>query len=153
MSPAHDRVRASTAPDVQSDLDAQRLADVADLVGAPSERITRRIEELDAEWDAERVLATNASSLILLGVLLSLVHSRRWLVVPVVVPAFLLQHAVQGWCPPLGLIRRLGVRTRGEIDAERTALKALRGDFDQVSPDRSDPTGAARNALRAAVRR
>jgi hypothetical protein len=46
-----------------------------------------------------------------------------------VVLTFLFQHAVQGWCPPLPVLRRLGVRTRKEIDRERYALKALRGDF------------------------
>lgn len=147
-----DRVRAATSPDVQSELDEHRLAAVAELVGAPPERISARISELDREWDAERVLAANASTLTLLGTLLSLVHSRRWLVLPVVVPTFLLQHALQGWCPPLSLIRRLGVRTRREIDAERTALKALRGDFDRVSVDRDDATGSATAALDAAGR-
>jgi hypothetical protein len=52
------------------------------------------------------------------------------LVLTLAVLGFLLQHAVQGWCPPLALLRRLGVRTRREIDAEKYALKALRGDFD-----------------------
>jgi hypothetical protein len=35
----------------------------------------------------------------------------------------------QGWCPPLTVFRRLGVRTRREIDLERYAIKALRGDL------------------------
>jgi len=34
-----------------------------------------------------------------------------------------LQHGLQGWCPPLPLLRRLGIRTRGEIDREKYALK------------------------------
>ena len=42
---------------------------------------------------------------------------------------FLLQHAVQGWCPPLPFFRANGVRTQSEIDEEKFALKALRGDF------------------------
>jgi hypothetical protein len=35
---------------------------------------------------------------------------------------FLLQHGLQGWCPPLPVLRRLGVRTQREIDAEKYAL-------------------------------
>jgi len=31
--------------------------------------------------------------------------------------------------PPVPLLRRLGVRTASEIEAERYALKAVRGDF------------------------
>jgi hypothetical protein len=49
--------------------------------------------------------------------------------------AFLVQHAVQGWCPPLVVLRRRGVRTRREIEEERYALKALRGDFSGLPPD------------------
>jgi hypothetical protein len=45
------------------------------------------------------------------------------------VAGFLLQHAVQGWCPPVPVFRRLGFRTQTEIDYERYALKVLRGDF------------------------
>lgn len=37
-------------------------------------------------------------------------------------PYHLLQHGLQGWCPPLPVLRRLGVRTRGEIDREKYAL-------------------------------
>lgn len=92
------------------------------------ERIEARLEELDHEWDMERVLETNASGLALAGLVLSLAD-RRFLALPFVVAVFLLQHALQGWCPPVPLFRRLGVRTRTEIEAERYALKAVRGDF------------------------
>ena len=70
-------------------------------------------------------LEANASSLILLSLGLSRLHSRKWLWLATAAPAFLLQHAIQGWCPPIALIRRLGVRTRKEIEVERTALKAF----------------------------
>lgn len=82
--------------------------------------------------------------------MLALMVDRRWLALPVGVAAFLLQHAVQGWCPPVPVFRRLGVRTAGEIDQERYALKALRGDFDDLAS--AEATGVrARQAL-AAVR-
>lgn len=149
-----DRVRAHTAEHVNEKLDAERLMDVAGYVGEPAGKIADRIAELDAEWDVERVLEANAASLVLLSVGLGALHSRRWLVLAGVVPAFLLQHAVQGWCPPLEVLRRLGIRTRREIDAERTALKALRGDFDGVSlAGQMDPLSAAELALAAAGRR
>jgi hypothetical protein len=37
----------------------------------------------------------------------------------------LFQHGVQDWFSPLPILRRLGVRTRGEIDREKYALKSL----------------------------
>ena len=100
------------------------------------DRIEDRLAELDREWDMERLLETNASALALLGLGLSLLD-RRFLLLPFVVLAFLLQHALQGWCPPVPLFRRLGVRTQSEIEAERYALKAVRGDFGIADPSPS----------------
>jgi hypothetical protein len=60
------------------------------------------------------------------------IFSRKFFLVPAIVTGFLLQHAWQGWCPPIPLFRRVGVRTAAEIEAERYALKALRGDFQGV---------------------
>jgi hypothetical protein len=107
----------------------QRIAEVAsEGVGA----IERRLDELDHEWDIERVLAANAASFSLAGVALSAAVDRRFLALPALVGGFLLQHAIQGWCPPIALFRRLGYRTRQEIDYERYALKSLRGDFHRM---------------------
>ncbi len=106
-----------------------------------------RIAELDSEWDIERAIEANAATLGLLGLGLGLLVTRRFLALPVLVAGFLLQHAVSGWCPPVPVLRRLGFRTMGEIDYERYALKALRGDFCAVRPGR--PEGAWR-ALEAA---
>ena len=58
-----------------------------------------------------------------------------------------LRSVLQGWCPPVPVLRRLGVRTQGEIDEEKAALKALRGDFRHVRG-----AGAAVQALAAAER-
>lgn len=127
-----DRVRANTDEEVNRQIDRDidlRVREYA--AGGPAE-ITRRIGELDREWDMERLLETNASAIAFTGLLLGVAHSKRWLIVPGIVLPFLFQHAVQGWCPPVPLFRRLGVRTRKEIDREKYALKVLRGDFDKV---------------------
>jgi hypothetical protein len=92
----------------------------------------RRIWELEREWDIERVLQLMASSVSLTGILLSGIRDKRWIVLPAVVLSFLFLHAVQGWCPPVPVLRRLGVRTREEIDRERYALKVLVGDFPTI---------------------
>ena len=85
------------------------------------ERIDRRLHELDEEWDIERTLEANAATLALTGSVLGIFVDKRFLAVPVVVTAFLLQHALQGWCPPVPFFRRRGVRTMREIDEERYA--------------------------------
>jgi hypothetical protein len=98
----------------------------------PSE-IEERLKELDEEWDIERAIEMNASALAFAGIMAGLFHDKRWLLLPAAVTAFLFQHAIQGWCPPVPVLRKLGFRTVYEIDEERYALKALRGDFKSVS--------------------
>lgn len=88
------------------------------------EQIPSRLKQLDREWDIERALETNASTLIVITCLLGFTLSTLFFVVPLLVGAFLLQHALQGWCPPLPVLRRMGFRTSSEIEAERAALKA-----------------------------
>ncbi|MFN3657304.1 MAG: hypothetical protein ACK4UO_08635 [Pseudolabrys sp.] len=107
------------------------------------DEIPRRLRQLDREWDIERAIEANAATLGFLGVALGATRDRRWLALPMLVTGFLFQHAVQGWCPPVPVLRRLGFRTSFEIEAERQALKALRGDYGQ-------PQKSARGALQAA---
>ena len=133
-----DRVRANTAPDINRRIDNQIEENVRYYSGQPRERISQRVRDLDEEWDIERVLQAMASSLSLTGIMLGATADRRWFLLPTVVLSFLLVHAVQGWCPPVPLLRRLGVRTREEIDRERYALKALAGDFEGVGKNLSN---------------
>ena len=90
--------------------------------------IDARLRELDEEWDIERVLETGSSALTLTGLVLGVGVSRKWLLLSLAVQGFFMQHALQGWCPPLPLFRALGVRTQYEIERERCALKALRSE-------------------------
>jgi hypothetical protein len=112
-------------------------------------QIDKRLREIDREWDIERMLEANAASVAFAGVVLGAAVDKRFLALPALVGAFLLQHAVQGWCPPLPVLRRMGYRTMREIDTERFALKALRGDFGEDKRHKSDK-GRADQALRAA---
>ena len=112
--------------------------------------IERRLRELDEEWDIERVLEANAASVALAGTVLAATLHKRWLMLPVLVGSFLLQHATQGWCPPVTLLRRFGYRTSREIETERIALKALRGDFGKIGPNDSERDSAASHALQSA---
>ena len=147
-----DRVRANTSEEINARLDREMRERVEAYASRGYAEITRRIEELNREWDMERLLETNASALAGVGVgLAAATGSRRWLILPGVVLSFLFQHAVQGWCPPVPVFRRLGVRTREEIDRERYALKALRGDFSGVETG-GDGEGRAGAALDAVSR-
>ncbi len=94
--------------------------------------IDQRLDELEHEWDMERTLEANAAAVSLIGLTLATRH-HKWLLLPFGVASFLFQHAVQGWCPPVEVFRRMGVRTVREIQHERLALRALRGDFDDIN--------------------
>ncbi len=122
------RVANNTAPEINARIIAQTEANIARF-GAAAPSIDARLAQLDREWDTERLMETNASAVAFIGVLLGMTVHWAWLFLPLFVTAMLLVHALQGWCPPLAIIRRLGFRTQREIDDERTALKVLRGDF------------------------
>lgn len=95
------------------------------------DQIADRLREIDQEWDIERAIEANAAVLGFTGTVLAATSDRRWLALPALVTAFLFQHAIQGWCPPVPVLRKLGFRTSYEIEEERRALMALRGDFGQ----------------------
>lgn len=148
LPPTATRVEAHTAAHVNEELRERADAAVMRLEDAGPEAIAARLRALDAEWDIERVLQAQAGAVALLGWLLAMRVDRRFLVLPALAFAALAQHALQGWCPPLPLLRRLGLRTVREIERERHALKALRGDFDAVPPFGAAP---APERVRAAL--
>ena len=134
-SPVADRVRANTWPPINERLDQEaqiRLRDAA--ASGSTEELTRRITELDYEWDYDRTLETEASLMGLIGLALGVAVDKRLLVLPGLVAGMLVLHATHGWYPLLPLFRRIGVRTQDEIDRERYGLKAIRGDFTAIPP-------------------
>ncbi len=100
--------------------------------------IDRRLRELENEWDIERVLEMNFASVVLLFSYLGRKVHRSFFALPAIAGFFMVQHVLSGWCPPVPFLRRMGVRTESEIDAERHALRALRLDFDLMSADQVD---------------
>jgi hypothetical protein len=128
-----DRVRDHTAAHINAEIDRNIAENIRSYSSESEAKISARIKELELEWDIERILEVNAATLAFLGTLLGAFVNQWYLLVPAVVTAFLFQHATQGWCPPLPIFRRMGKRTRNEIDAEKFAMKALRGDFDDLS--------------------
>jgi len=126
------RVERNTAESVNERIRRETEERVARTAAGGLTAIGDRLAELDREWDVERYLETMAPSLTLLGMTLGLTISRKFFLVPFAVQGFFLQHALQGWCPPIPVLRRLGVRTQDEIARERYALKAIRGDFRNV---------------------
>jgi hypothetical protein len=138
-----ERVAVHTADAINRRIRQEMEDRIAYFADHPDE-IEGRLDELDREWDIERTLEANAATLGLSGVLLGAFVDRRFLVLPGLVTGFLLQHALQGWCPPVPIFRRQGVRTASEIEQERYALKFLRGDFGNPPTDGSTRRRARR---------
>ena len=128
-----DRVSENTPEEINSEIDQKVINNITHYYNLPSEKITKRLEKLQKEWDIERTLEVNASAIALTGLMLGRLAGRRWYALTGVFAVFLLQHGLQGWCPPIPFFRALGVRTRREIDEEIYALRVLRGDFDEIS--------------------
>ncbi len=84
----------------------------------------KRLEELDQEWDIDRMLEAHTAGLAIGGFLLGAVMNRKWFVLPGLAGCFLLQYALEGWCPQLPVLRRLGFRTAEEIAQERLRVVA-----------------------------
>jgi len=117
------RVSANTDQRINAWIWQQTQEKMRRVAAAGRPAIERRLRELDEEWDIERYVETMAPTFTLLGLTLGLTRDRRWLLLPVIVQSFFLQHAIQGWCPPIPILRSLGVRTVQEIERERCALQ------------------------------
>src|SRR3954453_631559 len=128
-SPWHvERVARNT----EAAIGEQRRAGIRDSLryhAARSREIPARLAELEREWDLGRAMTAGAAGFTLAGLALTALADRRFIAVPAMVGGFLLQHAIQGWSPPVPLLRRLGFRTSGEICDERCGLKSLQGEY------------------------
>jgi enolase len=147
-----ERVPLHTAEEVNDSIRRQTEENIRQFSSEGRATIDKRLVELDAEWDIERTLEANAATAVLTSVLLGAAFHKGFFLFSAVVGGFLLQHAVQGWCPPVPVFRRLGFRTQTEIDQERYALKALRGDFQRVR-NKENPSRKTVHRAIDAVRR
>ncbi|RKG81360.1 hypothetical protein [Corallococcus terminator] len=112
--------------------------------------MSQYLDKLEREWEMHRAVAVGGSALALAGLLLGGRRGRQgWRVLSGVTLALLLQQGLTGFGPLSALVRTLGVRTRREIDLEKFAIKALRGDFERI-PNDGGPLARANAALVAA---
>ena len=126
------RVRINTSRKSNDRLNDEMLRNISKYINASKDDISKRIEQLNKEWDTERVLEANASAIIFIGTVLGFLVNTWLFLICGFISFYLLMHALEGWCPPLPLIRKLGVRTVYEICTEKMILKHLRGDFNDL---------------------
>lgn len=124
-SEGYDRVRAHSASIVNDRIDRETEGSLAQLERLDEAAVHRRLAELDREWDIDRAMMANFAVVGGAAFTAGLTRHRGWLWMFGAQLGFLMLHALNGWCPPASLFRRLGFRTRGEIDAERYALHRM----------------------------
>jgi hypothetical protein len=143
--------QAATEAEIQRQIDAKIEESIRYYATQPPDAIAKRIQELDNECDVERTLGMSAAGIGLGGIVLSFFGGgRKWLLLGGTALSMLLVYLRRGASPALPLLRKLGVRTRAEIEREKNALKILRGDF-QLPPNKLEQlkTNPAQDVLRS----
>lgn len=134
MIPATTQRLTLNTPNCVNEVISGRTRDnVARFASATPALLEQRLRELEHEWDVERLTGAASGLVLLASVLLVWFMGVGWLVLPAIIGACLVLHAVVGWTPALPLIRQMGYRTAEEIAHERYALKAIRGDFQPMN--------------------
>jgi Protein of unknown function (DUF2892). len=124
------RVAQNTSFEVNEEIRDLTVENLNAFQYAGEEAISDRIACLDAEWDTERIFETKAAACILIASIFGL-KNKYWTLASLGISTFLLQHALQGWCPTLPIARKVGIRTAEEINNEKIVLKMMRKDFDR----------------------
>lgn len=125
LPPTTTKVKLNTDDQINNEIEQKTAHNINNYYGKTEGEIDKRIKELNYEWDTERVLELNFASIVLISSLLGLLGNKKWMALSGITSVFMIQHSLRGWCPPLPLIRRLGVRTAKEIFEEKEALKEL----------------------------
>ena len=127
----------------------QRTEQVLAYYAAQLNQIDQRLKELEEEWDLDQAVMAASAGVSASGLLMAVMGSRKSLLMPLAAAGFMLHYALTGWNGLSSLLYRMGVRSVQEIDEERTALKALRGDFAKLQ-GQGEAIPRAKAALEAA---
>jgi hypothetical protein len=131
-------VRKQTPAAVNDRIDRETNDRVFYHATRPVDFVSHRILELDSERDVEWLLKVSLAGLGLISTGALFVARRGWLTIPILAISLLGGSTKNAAKPLLLAFRQIGVRTREEIELERTALLALRGDFGDLAPGGSD---------------
>ena len=119
------RLTADRACLKESNLE-KRLACLAD---AGPQAISDRLAQLDREWSAGRMTKATIGIMLVAGLALTAVANPWWLILPAVGGLFLMQYLFSRTSWLGATFHEMGFRSGGDIDQEKFALRALRGDF------------------------
>lgn len=126
LPPTSQRVQLHTKEEINKKIQEKTRENINYYKTKSRRQILDRIKELDKEWDIERALETNAAVIIFISSLLAISTKNIWWIIFIgIISAFLLEHALQGWCPPVPIFRRMGIRSSAEIDEEKYLKKFI----------------------------
>jgi hypothetical protein len=131
-----DLVRRYTSEELLNKIEQDIERHIQFYAAQPDHVIQERIEALRREWSMERWLQLNVAGVGLLTGLMAFVGKKRWGLLTGAALGMFLYHATCGYHPMIPVLRRMGVRTRREIDRELYALKALLGHLTRVPPEK-----------------
>lgn len=122
------RVEINTSDSLDAEFQRQLKVNLARYADASTAEIDQRLAALEREWSIERVIELEAPTMIGLGAVLGATFKRNWFALSALAASMVILHNTQGWYPLLSLLRRIGLRSQNEIEQERSALRAMRGD-------------------------
>ena len=99
--------------EIRRDIRRETVARITRCRGMPRQALQNRLARLDRESRIARMVKANSTSLALAGVALGLLVDARWLLLPAAIIGLALH------------LRRSGLRTRTEIEAERRVLRGM----------------------------
>lgn len=129
------RVAAYTNPEINEMIRKNTLENLLCLEDAEEEELSKRIRNLNSEWDTERFVEAKAALCVMGCSLFGIAKNKYWSFLSLIAATFLLQHALLGWCPSAPVMRKLGIRSAEEINQEKTVLKMLRKDYAHAKPN------------------
>lgn len=137
--PTTKRVAINTHPSTNASIRNNTLRRINIYKNSSDKILSDNVGKLNSEWDVERVLELKAACIVLGSTILGLKTNKKyWFLISGTAGLFLLQHSLQGWCPPVPLIRKFGFRTSEEINNEKIVYKLLKDDFVNIPSDVED---------------
>lgn len=108
------------------------------------EHINQRLKELKHKWHIERAEHLIFAVVSLIGIMLAWFVHRNWLILSVLFSAGIFFEALSNRSLIKVFLKRFGLRSLQDIEEERHALKALRGDYNHVE----SPAEALEDSIR-----
>jgi len=117
-----------------------------------SRAVSDRLKALDEEPDLETVATLGLAGAGVLALVFGMLGSRLWRLLAWFSLPLIFAHARGRLAAPGEVLKTLGLRSRKEIQEEKYALKALRGDFRDLGesqPDGMTDPASALDAVRS----